>query len=94
MRIYVGNLHLDCSEQQLDVLFGRYGDISGIEIILDDPAGVACAHGFIEMANGGDAAISAMNGHRLDGRDLRVHRARDYSDLASLRAAIVRARRE
>ena len=39
-------------------------------------------------------AISAMNGHRLDGMVLNVHRARDYSDLASLRAAIVRARNE
>ena len=94
MRIYVGNLNLDCSEQELDVLFGRYGDISRIAIILDDPAGPRSAHGFVEMANGGDAAISAMNGHRLDGMVLNVHRARDYSDLASLRAAIVRARNE
>ncbi len=94
MRVYVGNLNLGSTEQQLDVLFGRYGDISRIEIILDDPAGELCAHGFVDMLNGGGAAVSALNGRRLDGRKLRVHAVRARSDLASLRADIVRARNE
>lgn len=75
-RIYVGNLPFSTDEQGLKELFSEYGSVEGSTIITDRETGRSRGFGFIEMSNGGDEAISALNGHSMDGRSLTVNEAR------------------
>ena len=93
MRIYVGNLNLQSSIEQLLELFQRYGVVNHVDLILDHPTGLATGHAFVDMPTGGDGAVSGLNGFCLDGRCLLVHRARGFTDLRSLRRAIRRTRK-
>ena len=92
VRIDVGNLATDCTARQLSDLFARFGAIDHVEVFGNDKASRTSARALVVMADGADAAIAAMDGYRMNGRGLRVRRARGYSDLASLRAAIDEAR--
>ncbi len=75
-RIYVGNLPFSTNEQGLRELFGEYGTVQGATIVTDRESGRSRGFGFIEMTAGADDAISALNGHSVDGRNLTVNEAR------------------
>jgi RNA recognition motif-containing protein len=77
-RIYVGGLPYAATDQQLEELFGPFGQIVSIDIITDRYTGQAKGFGFVEMANDDEAqkAIDALNGTALGGRDLTVNEAR------------------
>ncbi len=78
MRIYVGNLSFNSTDDGLKELFGQYGQVTSADIITDRETGRSRGFGFIEMAdeNEGRAAIEALNGKDFDGRDLNVNEAR------------------
>jgi len=59
-KIYVGNMNYNTSERQLQDLFGQYGDVSTVNIIVDRFTGKAKGFGFVEMENpeAADAAIA------------------------------------
>ena len=78
-RIYVGNLPFSTNDQSLRELFSEYGTVQGSTVITDRETGRSRGFGFIEMSDGGDEAISALNGHSVDGRDLTVNEARPRS---------------
>ena len=75
-RIYVGNLPFSSTEQSLEALFAEHGEVGNVSIITDRDTGRSRGFGFVEMSSGGDEAISALQGHSLDGRDLNVNEAR------------------
>ena len=77
MKLYVGNLSFNTSEQELESLFSEYGPVQSATLITDRETGRPRGFGFVEMAD--DAAKSAMaelNGKNVDGRDLTVNEAR------------------
>ena len=75
--IYVGNLSFDTTEEGLRSLFGQHGTVDSAKIITDRDTGRSRGFGFVEMdTEGGDAAIGALNGTNLDGRDLKVNEAK------------------
>jgi RNA recognition motif-containing protein len=75
--IYVGNLSFDTTEEGLRSLFGQHGTVDSAKIITDRDTGRSRGFGFVEMdTEGGDAAIQALNGTNLDGRDLKVNEAK------------------
>jgi len=78
LRIYVGNLSFNSTDDGLKELFGQYGQVTSADIITDRETGRSRGFGFIEMAdeNEGRAAIEALNGKDFDGRDLNVNEAR------------------
>ena len=78
MRIYVGNLNYDTSEDTLRDAFAQYGDVDEVAIITDRETGRARGFGFVTMGSDDDAnnAIEAMDGADLDGRQLNVNEAR------------------
>ncbi len=81
-RLYVGNLPFSADEDAVRQLFAQDGrDVSEVKIITDRDTGRPRGFGFVEMANSADAdaAISALNGHSMDGRDLTVNEARERS---------------
>jgi cold-inducible RNA-binding protein len=76
--IFVGNLGLDATEEQLRMLFAVYGTVETVTIVKDrdtlEPRGFA----FVEMtqAEQAQAAISSLNSKLLNERPLRVNEAR------------------
>jgi len=78
-RIYVGSLPYSATEDQLETLFGQYGQITDTQIIVDRYTGQAKGFAFVEMANDEEAekAIEALNGTEMGGRTLVVNEARE-----------------
>ena len=78
MNIYVGNLPFDTTEEQLQELFGQFGQVERASIIMDRATGRSRGFGFIEMPDGAQAqqAIDDLNGKEFSGRDLTVNPAK------------------
>ncbi len=75
--IYVGNLSYDSTEQSIRELFEQHGTVHSVNMIEDRATGRPRGFGFVEMdAEAADAAIEALNGTDLDGRSLKVNKAR------------------
>lgn len=79
--IYVGNLSFGTSSSDLETLFAEYGTVTRAQVVSDRDTGRSRGFGFVEMAssNEAEAAISALNGRNVDGRDLKVNIAKERS---------------
>jgi len=76
VRIYVGNLPFDASEDGVRELFGAHGEVSSVSLITDRETGRPRGFGFVEMASGGEEAIAQLNQQEFGGRRLTVNEAR------------------
>jgi RNA recognition motif-containing protein len=79
-RLYVGNLPFSASEEEVRGLFSQDGrEVAEVKLITDRDTGRPRGFGFVEMGNSedADAAISALNGYSMDGRQLTVNEARE-----------------
>ncbi len=78
-KIYVGNMSYSTTEDSIRSLFASYGEVVSVNLITDRYTGESKGFGFVEMAQDeqASAAISALNGRELDGRQLRVDVAQD-----------------
>ncbi len=78
MNIYVGNLSWNTQEAELRDLFEQHGQVESARVLKDRETGRSRGFGFVEMSNDDEAraAIEALNGFELDGRQLRVNEAR------------------
>ena len=76
-KLYVGNLSFEATEDQIRELFSQFGDIRSIAMINDRDTGRFRGFAFVEMeGSAADAAIKALNGMEVDGRELKVNEAR------------------
>jgi len=82
MKIYVGNLSYDTTEEELKQEFATYGEVSSVSILSDKFSGQPRGFGFVEMASKseGEAAITGLSGKTLKERTLVVNEARPRSD--------------
>jgi cold-inducible RNA-binding protein len=80
MNLYVGNMSFSTTEDQLRELFSQYGTVTKVQLIMDRESGRPRGFAFVEMSDGGDQAIQAMNGAQLDGRTLTVNEAKPRED--------------
>ncbi len=78
INIYVGNLSYQTDDRELEDLFAPFGDIASARVIMDRETGRSKGFGFVEMPDRaqGEAAIEALNGNEVDGRELRINEAR------------------
>jgi RNA recognition motif-containing protein len=78
MKLYVGNLSFNTSESQLRELFAAHGEVASASLVMDRDTGRPRGFGFVEFSNDDHAraAISALNGKNVDGRDLTVNEAK------------------
>jgi len=85
VNIFVGNLSFNSTEDGLRVLFEQHGEVSSARIISSRETGRSRGFGFVEMPNDDEAraAIAALNGTDLDGRDLRINEANEKPDRGS-----------
>lgn len=82
MKIYVGNLSFNSSEDSLRTKFEEFGAVDSVNIIKDRETGRSKGFGFVEMQDksAGEAAIAQMNGQDLDGRKVTVNEARPRAE--------------
>ena len=78
MKLYVGNLSFNTTNQDLNDLFGQIGTVESANVIEDRETGRSRGFGFVEMASqaDGEAAIAQFNGKEVDGRQLKVNEAK------------------
>ncbi|MDX8403951.1 MAG: RNA-binding protein [Mariprofundaceae bacterium] len=78
MNIYVGNLSFRTDDQELHEVFSEYGDVTSAKVIMDRETDRSRGFGFVEMSNDdeGKAAIEALDGAEVSGRNLRVNEAK------------------
>jgi cold-inducible RNA-binding protein len=82
MKIYVGNMSFDTSEDDLRKAFEAHGQIDSVAIITDRDTGRPKGFGFVEMSNGDEAraAIETLNAKDFMGRTLKVNEARPRTE--------------
>ena len=76
MNIYVGNISWGLADQDLENVFAEYGTVTSAKIITDRMTNRSRGFGFVEMSDGAEAAIEALNGTEVDGRELVVNESR------------------
>jgi len=82
MKIYVGNLSYEVTEQDLRQEFEAFGQVASVDIITDKFSGRPKGFGFVEMAtkSEAEAAIADLNGKTLKERTVVVNEARPRTD--------------
>ena len=82
MKIYVGNLSYEVTEEDLRQEFGAFGEVTSADIVTDKYSGRPRGFGFVEMAtkSEAEAAIAGLNGKTLKDRTVVVNEARPRTD--------------
>jgi len=82
MKIYVGNLSYEVTEEDLRLALEKFGQVESATIIKDKRSGQSKGFGFVEMASKaeGQSAIDGLNGQELKGRTLNVNEARPRTE--------------
>lgn len=78
MKLYVGNLSFDSTENDLQDLFEQHGKVNEVALIMDNMTGRSRGFAFVTMGGAaeGQAAIAALHGKSVGGRNLTVNEAR------------------
>ena len=74
--LYVGNLPFTTTDESLREAFAQYGNVVKAQVIMDRETGRSRGFGFVEMADGAEEAVAAMNGAQFEGRTLTVNEAK------------------
>ncbi len=80
-KLYVGNLSYGATETQVREMFEEYGSIQSLAWITDRDTGRFRGFAFVEMEDSSaNAAMNALNGQMIDGREMKVNEARPRND--------------
>ncbi len=81
-KLYVGNLAYTVTDATLEQMFAAYGSVQSVQVIMDRDTGRSKGFGFVEMGSDQEAqaAIAALNGQQVEGRNLTVNEARPRED--------------
>ena len=81
MKLYVGNLPYNISDDQLSDMFAKFGTPDSAKVITDRDTGRSKGFGFVEFSNANEAKQAlSMNGTDIGGRSLTVNEARPKND--------------
>lgn len=82
MKIYVGNISFNTTEDSLRDLFSQHGGVDEVAVVNDRETGRPRGFAFVTMSNSDEAtaAIAALNGQEFEGRSLNVNEARPKTD--------------
>lgn len=78
MSVYVGNLSYDVTREDLEQIFGEYGQVSRVSLPIDRETGRPRGFAFVDMAAEAEeqAIIDALDGAEWMGREMRVNKAK------------------
>jgi RNA recognition motif-containing protein len=81
-KLFVGNLAFSTTENELRDIFSAHGNVTEIFVAMDKFTGRPRGFAFVTMgsAEEAQAAIAAVNGTNVGGRDLAVNEARPKED--------------
>jgi cold-inducible RNA-binding protein len=76
--IYVGNLDVGVTEEQVRELFQAHGAVETVSMVRDRDTGHSRGFAFVEMTNDieAEAAITALKGSSLGGKQVSINEAR------------------
>ena len=82
MKLYVGNLSFETTENDLQDLFDQHGKVTDVALMMDRTTGRSRGFAFVTMSSAaeGTAAVEAFNGKEVQGRTLTVNEARPRED--------------
>ena len=82
MKMFVGNLSYDLTEDELAAEFGTYGRVESVAIPADKISGRPRGFAFVEMTSKAEAeaAIAGLNGKILKDRTIVVNESRPRTD--------------
>jgi cold-inducible RNA-binding protein len=82
MKLYVGNLSFNTTDPDLRDLFAQYGTVEDVHLVTDRGSGRSRGFAFVTMSSAaeGEAAITALEGKQVDGRNLTVNEARPKTE--------------
>jgi RNA-binding protein 39 len=85
MRLYVGSLHFNITEDMLRGIFEPFGRIESIQLMMDSETGRSKGYGFITFSNSECAkkALEQLNGFELAGRPMKVGHVTEHTDASS-----------
>jgi RNA recognition motif-containing protein len=77
MNIYIGNLPLSMTGDELKTMFAEFGEIQEAKVIVDTRTNQSKGFGFVEMPSNSEAdkAIKALNGKFISGRNIKINPA-------------------
>ena len=78
IKLFVGNLSFDVQQQDLQTLFAAHGTVSAVDVIMDRESGRSRGFAFVTMESKEEAtaAIGALDGKEVMGRNIKVSEAR------------------
>jgi cold-inducible RNA-binding protein len=81
-KLYVGNLTYGVTDSTLLQMFEPHGTVQSAQVIMDRDTGRSKGSGFVEMGSDQEAqaAIAALNGKEVDGRNLTVNEAKPRTE--------------
>jgi len=79
MNMYVSNLSFHTTDDDLRVLFEKFGTVSSAKVITDRESGRSRGFGFVEMNADAEAnkAIQGLNNKEIEGRAISVSVAKE-----------------
>jgi RNA recognition motif-containing protein len=82
MKIYVGNISRESTENEIRDAFAEYGEVTDINLIRDNYTKMLKGFGFIEMPDNAAAekAIKELDGQLFNGRPLTVNVAKPKTE--------------
>ncbi len=82
MKIYVGNMSFETTQERLQGLFEAHGTVQSARLAKERETGKPRGFGFVEMEDlaQANAAMTALNGSTVDGRNLNVKESRPRED--------------
>lgn len=77
-KLFVGSLPWAVNDEALKQAFTPYGNVVSATVVVDRRSGRSKGFGFVEMENDSEAkaAIEALNGSDLNGRNIVVNEAK------------------
>jgi RNA recognition motif-containing protein len=79
-KLYVGNIAFGTTGADLEQLFGQFGTVTSAQVVNDRETGRSRGFAFVEMSDGAEEAIKALNMKDFQGRSLTVNEAKPRED--------------
>ncbi|WP_407936363.1 RNA recognition motif domain-containing protein [Longilinea arvoryzae] len=88
VKLYVGNMSYDTTDEQLRTMFTEAGQVVSVDVIKDRDTGTPKGFAFITMGSQDDAtkAITMFNSKEVGGRPLTVNTAKPREDRGGSRS--------
>jgi cold-inducible RNA-binding protein len=82
MNMYVSNLSFHTTDEDLNSLFGKFGQVNSAKVIMDKATGRSRGFGFVEMSSEeeGKEAMASLNNKEIEGRAISVSVAREREE--------------